>query len=149
MKLTNLCITMLLIYIVCFLSVYAGAEEGRWELYYTSPDVTKHYYDSKSINRSSKGRIATPQRHVKTRKSHSKVWVVKVKEKIVFNKPDHKLEESKILREFDCSKKKVRMLMKSESYKNGSQEIEGKTRMWKNIDSEPFYEDLYEIVCPS
>jgi hypothetical protein len=149
MKATNLCITMLLIYIACFLSVYARAEEGRWELYYASPDGTKHYYDSKSITRSSRGHITTPQRRIKTPKGYSRVWIVKVKEKIIFNNPDYELKESLILREFDCSKKKVRMLMKSESYKNGSQKIEGKTCPWKNIDSEPFYENLYEIVCPS
>ena len=32
MKETNLCITMIVIYIICFLSVYGRAEESRWEL---------------------------------------------------------------------------------------------------------------------
>lgn len=149
MKVTDVCITMLLIYIVCFLSVYARAEENRWELYYTTPGGTKHFYDLKSIIRISKSHIKTPKGRIKTREGDTKVLLAKVKEKIIFNNPDYKLKESLILREFDCSKRKVHMLMKNESYKNGSRKIEGKTFPWENIDSEPFYEALYEIVCQS
>ena len=139
---------MLLIYIAGFFAVNAGAEGNRWALYYTGPDGAKYYYDSTSITRSSKGYRATRQRRSRTFKRYSQVLNVKVKEKVIFN-PNDKLKESLISREFDCSKKKVRMLMKSESYKNGSEAIEGKIRPWENIDSKPFYEDLYKIVCPS
>jgi hypothetical protein len=149
MKATNLCATLLMIYIIGFCSVYARAEENGWGLYYSSPDGSKYYYDSTSIARSSKNRITTRQRRSRTPKTYSKAWIVKVKEKVIFNNPDDQLKESLILREFDCSKKKVRMLMKSESYKNGSNAIEGKIRPWEDIDSKPFYEDLYKIVCPS
>jgi hypothetical protein len=149
MKPTNLCTTLLLIYIVGFFSVYAGAEENGWGLYYSSPDGAKYYYDSTSITRSSKNRITTRQRRSRTFKRYSKVWTVKVKEKVIFSNPDDKLKESLILREFDCAKKKVRMLMKSESYKNGSGAVEGKIRPWEDIGSKPFYEEIYKIVCPS
>jgi len=149
MKATNVCITLLLIYIVGFFSVYAGAEGNRWALYYTGPDGAKYYYDSTSITRSSKGYSATRQRRSRTLKRDRRIWMVKVKEKVIFNNPDDKLKESQISREFDCAKKKVRMLMKSDSYKNGFEAIEGKIRPWENIDSQPFYEDLYKIVCPS
>ena len=151
MKATHLCITLLLICIVGFFSVSAGAEGNRWALYYTDTDGAKYYYDSTSITRSSKNRITTRQRRSRNFKRYSKVWIVKVKvkEKVIFNNPDNKLKESLMLREFDCSKKKVRMLMKSESYKNGSEAIEGKIRPWEDIDSKPFYENLYKIVCPS
>ena len=149
MKIFNLFITILFIYLVCFLSIYAKAEENGWKLYYTNTDGTKHFYDLKSITPTSKGRITTPQRRIKTRKNYNKILLIKVKEKIIFNNPDSKLKESSILREFDCSKSKVRMLMKSEFFKDGSRKIEGKTGLWKNIDSEPFYKALYEIVCQS
>ncbi len=149
MKVTNLCITIIWISVFCFLSIHAMAEEYGWKFYYTTPDGTKHFYDSKSIIRTSQGPINTSKRRIKTRKARSKVWLVKVKEKAVFNKPDYKLKESRILREFDCSERKVRMLMKSDFYKDGTQKIEIKTRPWENIGSEPFFEVLYEIVCPS
>lgn len=142
MKITNLCSIIILIYIVCLLPVCTGAEEDRWKHYYTNPDGTEHYYDSKSVSRTSKSRI-------RTRKGYSQVWVVKVREKMVYNDPEYKLKESRILREFDCSKRMVRTLMISESYKDGSKRIVGKIHPWKNIDLEPFYEALYEIVCKS
>jgi hypothetical protein len=149
MKVINLFIAILFIYSVCFFSIYAKAEENGWKLYYTNPDGTKHFYDLKSITLTSKVRITTPQRRIKTRKGYTKVLLVKVKEKIIFNNPDSKLTESSILREFDCSKSKVRMLMKSEFFKDGSRKIEWKSGLWKSIDSEPFYKALYEIVCQS
>ena len=149
MKTTHVCITLLLIYSVGFFSVSAGAEGNRWALYYSGTDGDKYYYDSTSITRSYRGRIPTRRRRSKIPKRHRRVWLVKVKEKVIFNNPNDTLKESLILREFDCPKKKVRMLMKSESYKNGSEAIEGKMRPWEDIDSKPFYKDLYKIVCPS
>jgi len=149
MKATNLCITLLLICSVSFFSVYAGAEENRWALYYTGTDGAKYYYDSTSITRSSRKRVTTRQRRFRIPQRHRRAWMVKVKEKVIFNNPNDKLKQSLISREFDCSKKKVRMLMKSDSYKNGSEAIEGKMRPWEDIDSRPFYKDLYKIVCPS
>jgi len=149
MKATHVCITLLLIYSVGFFSVSAGAEGNRWALYYSGSDGTKYYYNSKSITRSSRGRITTRRRRSKILKRYRRIWHVKVKEKVIFNNPDDKLKESLISREFDCSKKKVRMLMKSESYKNGSTAVEGKMRPWEDVDSKPFYQHLYAIVCPS
>lgn len=62
-------------------------------LYYTSPDGDKRYYDLKSITRLSKGCVSTTQRRMKTPKGYSKVWIVKVKEKIIYNNPDYKLKD--------------------------------------------------------
>ena len=149
MKAAHLCIPLLLIYIVGFFPAYAGAEGSRWTLYYTGTDGAHYYYDAKSISRSSRAPAATRQRRFRLSKRRTSTGRVKVKEKITFDNPDTKLKESLISREFDCSKKKVRMLMKSDSYKNGSTAVEGKMRPWEDIDSKPFYQRLYEIVCPS
>lgn len=147
MKVINLYITIILISVFCFLSIHAMAEEDTWRIYYISPDGTKYFYDSKSMVRTSKELFKTTKKRFRRRKVRSKVWLVKVKEKTVFNKPDNRLIESRILREFDCSEKKVRMVMKSDFFKNGTQKIELKTRPWENIDSKPFYEILNGIVC--
>src|SRR4030042_2968778 len=133
-----------------FLFVYADAEENRWHLYYTDPDGTEHYYDSKNIISTSKVILETQtstKRRSRTPKKYTKVLVVKLREKLVFNNPGYPLKESRILREFDCSRNMIRTLMISETYKNGSKRIEGKDQPWENISSKPSYEALYEIVC--
>jgi len=56
---------------------------------------------------------------------------------IVFSKPAYELNKAKVLREFDCSKKKVHILMKSNLFKNGSLQIKGEMLGWQGIDSEP------------
>ena len=139
-----------LIYVVCLLFVYADAEENRWHLYYTDPDGTEHHYDSKNIISTSKVILETrtsTKRRLRTPKKYTKVLVVKLREKLVFNNPGYPLKESRILREFDCSGNMIRTLMISETYKNGFKRIEGKAQPWENISSKPSYEALYEIVC--
>ena len=42
--------TVLLLYVVFFFLVHADAEEKKWDIYYTDPDGTEHYYDLKNIN---------------------------------------------------------------------------------------------------
>jgi hypothetical protein len=121
MKITNLCITIFLVSVFCFLSIHAMAEEDTWRIYYISPDGTKYLYDSKSVVRTSKELFETTKKSFKPRKVRSKVWLVKVKEKTVFNKPDNRLIESRILREFDCSEKRVRMVMKSDFFNTFAQ----------------------------
>lgn len=137
--------------VICFLSARAYAEENNWRLYYEGPDGAEHYYDPQNIVRTSK---VVPQPRVvikrgirKTYKQHTKVLMVKVTEKLVFKNPDSALKESTVLREFDCSKKTVRTLMKSETYKNGLKKIEGKTYPWEGVNSKPSYGFLYEILC--
>jgi hypothetical protein len=139
-----------LIYVVCLLFVYADAEENRWHLYYTDPDGTEHYYDSKNIISTSKVILETQtstKRRVRTPKKYTKVLLVKLREKLVFNNPEYPLKESRILREFDCSRNMIRTLMISDTYKNGSKRIEGKAQLWESVSLKPFYEALYEIVC--
>ena len=142
--------TVLLLYVVFFFFVCADAEENRWHLYYTDPDGTEYYYDSKNIISTSKVIFETQtstKRRLRTPKKYTKVLVVKLREKLVFNNPGYPLKESRILREFDCSRNMIRTLMISDTYKNGSKRIEGKAQPWKNISSKPSYEALYEIVC--
>ncbi len=142
--------TVLLLYVVCFFLVCADAEENRWHLYYTDPDGTEHHYDSKNIISTSKVILETQtstKRRLRTPKKYTKVLVVKLREKLVFNNPGYPLKESRILREFDCSRNMIRTLMISETYRNGFKKIEGKTQQWENIGSKPSYEALYEIVC--
>jgi hypothetical protein len=139
-----------LLYVVCFLFVYADAEENRWHLHYTDPDGTEHYYDSKNIISTSKVILETrtsTKRRVPTPKKYTKVLMVKIREKLVFNNPKYLLKESRILREFDCSRNMIRTLMISDTYNNDSKRIEGKAQPWENISSKPSYETLYEIVC--
>ncbi len=141
---------VLLLCIVCLFIVSEGAEKNNWSLYYTNPDGIEHYYDSKSIIRTSKTipkAQASTKRRVRTREKYTKVLLVKVREKLVFNNPACPLKESRILREIDCSKNMIRTLMTSETYKTGLKKIEGKTKPWENISSNPSYEALYETVC--
>jgi hypothetical protein len=137
--------------IICFLSVRAYAEENRWYLYYKSPDGTEHSYDPQNIIRTSKAvpqtRTVTKRGVRRTYKRYTNVSMVQVREKMVFNNPDYALKESRILREFNCSQKTVRTLMKSETYKNGLKKIEGKTYPWESVSSKPSYDFLYEILC--
>lgn len=151
MRVGNLYFTAFLIFIICVFSVYAGATENRWILYYIDPDDTEYYYDSESIIHTSKSQIKISKgrtsKSSKSRRNYTVVRFVQVKEKIIFNNIGLKLKESRIIREFDCSKRKVRTIMKSETYKNGFQNIEGKICPWENINSEPIYEILYKIVC--
>jgi hypothetical protein len=143
--------TVLLLCIICFFRVSAVAEENRWYLYYTDPERTEHYYDTKNIISTSKVILETqktsPKRRVPTHRKYIKLLVVKLREKLIFNNPKYPLKESRILREFDCSKNMIRTLMVSDTYKNGFKKIEGKTQAWENISSKPSYEALYEIVC--
>jgi hypothetical protein len=139
-----------LLYVVCFLFVYADAEENRWHLYYMDPKGTEHYYDSKNIIRTSKVILesqTSTKRRSRTLKKYTKVLVVKLREKLVFNNPGYPLKESRILREFDCSRNMIRTLMISDTYKNNFKKIEGKAQPWENVSSKPSYEALYEIVC--
>jgi hypothetical protein len=143
-------IMALIVCFVCLPSFVAGGEEDKWRLYYTATDGSKYFYDSQSIVRTSKASTKIDnRRNVKSRQRNRKAWQVKVREKIVFNKPDYELNESKILREFECSTKKVHTLMRSKFYKNGTQQIKGQSGIWEDIDSAPFFEILYHIVCPS
>jgi hypothetical protein len=139
-----------LVYVVCFSFVYADAEENRWHLYYTDPDGTEHHYDSKNIISTSKVIVETQtstKRRLRTPKKYTKVLMVKLREKLVFNNPGYTLKESRILREIDCSRNMTRTLMISDTYKNGFKKIEGKAQLWENIDLKPSYKALYEIVC--
>ncbi|MEW6002879.1 MAG: hypothetical protein AB1638_09575 [Nitrospirota bacterium] len=141
---------MLLLYVVCFFLVSADAEENRWHLYYTHPDGTEHYYDLKDITRISKVIFETQtstKKRFRTPKKYTKVLVVKLWEKLVFNNPGYPLKESRILRELDCSRNMIRTLMISETYRNGFKNIEGKIQQWENVDSKASYKTLYEIVC--
>jgi hypothetical protein len=143
-------LTVLLIFVISFFSVYASSEEKRWDLYYTDPDGTEHYCDFKNITRTSKviiERRTSTRRRVRSPKKYTKVLMVKVREKLVFNNPKYLLKESRILREFDCSKNITRILMISETHKNGFKKIEGKIQPWESINSKPSYVALYEIVC--
>lgn len=142
--------TVLLLYVVFFFFVCADAEENRWHLYYTDPKGTEHYYDSKNIISTSKVIVETQtstKRRSRTPKKYTKVLMVKLREKLVFNNPGYPLKESRVLREFDCSRNMIQTLMISDTYKNGSKRIEGKAQPWENISSKPSYEALYEIVC--
>jgi|SRR3972149_7445949 len=142
--------TVLLLYVVFFFFVCADADENRWHPYYTDPDGTEHYYDSKNIISTSKVIHETQtstKRRSRTPKKYTKVLVVKVREKLVFNNPKYPLKESRILREFDCSRNMIRILIISDTYKNGSKRIEGKAQLWESVSLKPFYEALYEIVC--
>jgi hypothetical protein len=148
MKATGICITAALIFIFCFLSVQAGAADDKWVLYHTKPDGTKYYYDSKSISRVyNKIGGKTHAGRYRLLRRYQKAWNIKVREKMVFSSPDSKLKETLALREYDCRAKKIRTLMVTESYRNGSERIEGKISRWNNVDSEPSYEAVYEIVC--
>jgi len=137
---------------MCFSGVNAVTED-RWKHYFTGSDGSKHFYDTKSISRTrtSKGNAKANTRRTRGRikrgKSLPTGWIVKVREKAMFNEPDSELKESKILAEFDCPKRKVRIIMESESYSDGLKKIEGKTGPWEDIDSEPFLEALYKRVC--
>ena len=114
---------VLLLCIVCLFIVSADAEKNNWSLYYTDPDGIEHYYDSKSIIRTSKTipkTQASTKRRVRTREKYTKVLLVKVREKLVFNNPECPLKESRILRQIDCSKNMIRTLMTSETYKADS-----------------------------
>jgi hypothetical protein len=143
--------TVLLLCIICFFRVSAAAEENRWHLYYTDPERTEHYYDTKNIISTSKVILETqktlPKRRVPRRRKYIKLLVVKLREKLIFNNPGYPLKESRVLREVDCSKNMIRTLMISDTYKNGFKKIEGKTQPWENISSKPSYEALYQIVC--
>jgi hypothetical protein len=141
---------VLLLFVICFFSFYADAEENRWHLYYTDPKGTEHYYDSKNIIHTSKVILeaqTSTKRRPRTPKKYTKVLVVKLREKLVFNNPGYPLKESIILREFDCSRNMIRTLMISDTYKNNFKKIEGKAQPWENVSSKPSYEALYEIVC--
>src|SRR4030042_2423337 len=143
-------LTVLLLFVICFFSFYADAEEKRWDLYYTDPDGTEHYYDLKNITRTSKVILetqASTKKRIRTPKKYTKGLMVKLREKLVFNNPGYQLKESRILREFDFSGNMIRTLMISDTYKNGFKRIEGKAQHWENISSKPSYEALYEIVC--
>jgi len=142
--------TVLLLYVVFFFLVHADAKEKKWDIYYTDPDGTEHYYDLKNITRTSKVILetqASTKKRIRTPKKYTKVLMVKLREKLVFNNPGYQLKESRILREFDCSGNMIRTLMISDTYKNGFKRIEGKAQPWENISSKPSYEALYEIVC--
>lgn len=143
-------LAVLLLFIICLSSVYAIAEEKRWDLYYTDQDGTEYYYDLKNITRTSKVIIekqTSTRRRIRLPKKYTKLLMVKVREKVVFNNPESLFKEAKILREFDCSKNITRILMISETHKNGFKKIEGKIQAWESINSKPSYEALYEIVC--
>ena len=148
MKLINLSWIIIFTYILSFF-IYARAEENRWKLYFTTSDGDEYYYDTISIDRSSKKISKTYKRGSRNYKRYIKAVFVKVRERIVLNKPDNKLKEVRILRQFDCSKKTVRTLMVEEFYKNGLHKIEGKIRPWDNIGLNPRLEALYGIICKS
>jgi len=142
--------TVLLLYVVFFFFVCADAEENRWHLYYTDPDGTGHHYDSKNIISTSKVILETQtstKRRSRTPKKYTKVLMVKLRVKLVFNNPGYPLKESRILREIDCSRNMIRTLIISDTYKDGFKKIEGKVQPWENISSKPSYEAIYEIVC--
>jgi len=148
-----LCIAALVISFLCLPSFVAGGQE-EWRLYYTGTDGSKYFYDLHSIAR----RLKTPETKTKDRRiprsdrrDVNARLMVKVTEKVVVNRPDDELKESKIIREFDCSARKVHTLMKSNFYKNGTMQVKGQTGMWKDedIDSAPFLKTLYAIACPS
>jgi hypothetical protein len=137
-------------FLICFPSIVAGGQVDKWRLYYTATDESKYFYDIQSIVQTTKPLTETnKKRIVRSRQKNKKAWMIKVKEKIIFNGPDYELSESKVLREFDCSAKKVHTLMRSNFYKNGTLQIKGKMGVWQGIDSEPQLGPLYNIVCPS
>jgi len=139
-----------LICFVCIPSFIVQGQEDKWKLYYTATDGSKYFYDIQSIERTSKTLTKTAKRRiVRSRQINKQAWIVKVREKIFFNGPDYELNESKVLREFDCSNKKVHTLMRSNFYKNGTQQIKGKTGVWQGIDSEPQLKTLYNVACSS
>ena len=72
---------------------------------------------------------------------------VKVMEKILFVNQDHKLRELEILKEFNCTKGVLRLLKKSEFYRNGLNKIEEKVHPWQHISNEEYYKALYDIIC--
>lgn len=152
MRFTAIFTTLSVICIMCFSGVNAVTED-RWKHYFTGSDGSKHFYDTKSISRTrtskgnAKGNTRRTRGRIKRGKSPPTGWIVKVREKAIFNEPDSELKESKILAEFDCPKRKVRIIMESESYSDGLKKIEGKTGPWEDIDSEPFLEALYKRVC--
>jgi hypothetical protein len=128
-------IMALIVCFVCLPSFVARGQEDKWRLYYTATDGSKYFYDSQSIVRTSKASTKIDnRRNVKSRQRNRKAWLVKVREKIVFNRPDYELNESKILREFECSTKKVHTLMRSKFYKDGTQQIKGQSGIWEDID---------------
>lgn len=137
-------------FLICFPSFVAGGQVDKWRLYYTATDGSKYFYDIQSIVQTSKSVTKTDKRRIiKSHQKNKKAWMVKVKEKIIFNGPDYELSESKVLREFDCPTKKVHTLMRSNFYKNGTLKIKGKTGLWQGIDTEPQLNTLYNLVCPS
>jgi Surface-adhesin protein E len=143
-------IIYIMAFLICFPSFVAGGQADKWILYYTATDGSKYFYDMQSIIQTPKTLTATDKKPtVRSRQKNKKAWMVKVKEKIIFNGPDYELSESKMLREFDCSTKKVHILMRTNFYKNGTLQVKGKMGIWQGIDSEPQLETLYNIVCPS
>lgn len=139
-----------LVCVICFPTFVVRGQDDKWELYYTANKGSEYYYDVQSIDRTSK--ILTKKdtrRFIRSRQKIKKAWMVKVREKIIFIGPDSELNESKILREFDCSAKKAHILMRSDFHKNGTLQIKGKSAVWKGIDSEPQLDTLFSLVCPS
>ena len=144
-----LSVTNTLVSLLFFTSLAVAEKGDRWRLYYTVPNVSQHFYDSRSIVQTSKTVTKKNRARIaRSRKISKKAWIAKVNEKIVFNKPDCELKESKVLREFDCSAKKVHTLMRSNVYRNGTLQIKGKLGIWQGIDSEPQLETLRNFVCP-
>lgn len=137
-------------FLICFSSFVAGGQGDKWKLYHTATDGSKFFYDMQSVVQTPKTLTKMDKKPtVRSRQKIKREWMVKVREKIVFNGPDYELSESKVLREFDCSAKKVHTLMRSNLYKNGTLKIKGKMSVWQGIDSEPQLGTLYNIVCPS
>lgn len=138
-------------FLICFPSFVAGGQMDKWELYFIATDGSKYFYDIQSIVRTPKTMTRTDnkKRIFRPRQENKKAWMVKVREKIFFSGHDYELSESKVLREFDCSTKKVHTLMRSNFHKNSPLQIKGETGVWEGINSEPQLEILYNIVCPS
>ena len=88
-----------------------------------------------------------PGKNLKSRRNIEKAWLIKVREKIVVGRPDSKLQERIILREFDCSDRKIRILTTIKVYRDGNEEIEGRVGPWVDIGSEISNETLYRTVC--
>lgn len=146
------CLLFVTAFLVCFIcshSFAAGKQEDKWRMYYSADDGCQYFYNPQSIVQTAKTVNKTDQRRkVKSRQRNKKAWLVKVREKMVFNESHSELGESKVLREFDCSEKKVHTLMRSNFYKNGALQIKGKTGVWQGIDSEPHLIRLFHVVCP-
>jgi hypothetical protein len=142
-----ICVTVLLIctFPSSFPQVVRG-ETDQWLLYYTAADGSRYFYDTKSIKMSSKIPSRTYGRNFRSPKYDKKAWLIKVREKIVA-RPDRELKEARILREFDCTDRKVRILTASKFHRNGNEEIEGRVGPWVDIESAISYETLYQVVC--